>query len=129
MVIIAKDETASIIGVLSDIVFQALPEIVADDAALSFEWHLFAIWQMPLEDRQRRWEQRIRLVNQAGQTVRIDSIAEFHAEGDKEIHRMIATVPFFPIVPAGQYHLEISFREVGQNDWTPVHRYPFTIRR
>ena len=128
-VIIAKDETVSIIGILSDMALHGLPPIVPDDAAIPYEWSLFAIWELSAADQQKAWEQRIRLIDQHQQTVRIDSIAAFHVEQGKEIHRMIATIPFFPIVNAGKYRLEVSFREYGTEAWQVVQTYPFSVSR
>jgi hypothetical protein len=127
MVIIAQDQALSLIRVLSDITL-ATPESVPDNAALPFRWFIAAEWEVSPEERNRQWEQRITLQNERGET-RLENNAEFVVADNITRHRMIATLGFMPVLPAGNYRLHISYRESGNPQWIPAQSYPILITR
>jgi hypothetical protein len=126
-VVIAQNNSATLVSLLSEITFGELPAVVPDNAAAPFKWSLITEWEIIPTDAGKTWEQRIRLLN-ARDEAKFEALTEFVTPNNK-IQRTIAGLSFFPIVPGGPYHLELAYRETGQADWIRAHSYPLFVNR
>ena len=132
IVVVAKDETSTLVNLLTEINLGGLPEIAQENAAIPFKWHVYALWEIPENEKRRSWEQRVRLRNNRGETVRLEHIAAFDRQGpglEKPLHVMVAGLNGFPIIANGEYQIEVSVREVGTENWTNLRTYPLRISR
>ena len=129
VVVIAENGLPTLVNILSEFTMGGLPEIVPQQAAIPYRWFIFSEWQLAPEDLHNNWEQRVRLTNVAGVNTGLDHIAEMIPDPNKPLHRMIATLNFFPILPQGNYALEISIRRSGQPNWEVRQLYPLSVKR
>lgn len=126
------NQTPSLINVLIEITMGQLPDIVPENAAVPFRWCVFTQWKIAQDERARQWEQRSRMKNPAGQPIGMEHVAQFAVAGGeplKAVHRMIGQLDRFPILPAGEYQLEVAIREIGTEAWIEQHDYPIIIKR
>jgi hypothetical protein len=128
MLVVGQDNTVSLVRLLSDITLTNIPNIVPEGTAVPFRWFIFAEWSMSDEDRQQHWEQKVTLLNARNED-KFSNTAEFDPQNQSEKHRMIAVLGFIPILAAGDYRLQIAFREIGSADWVEAHFYPIKVIR
>jgi hypothetical protein len=127
-VLVGQGENASLIVILHQVQMilpAEVPDPIPPNAAAPFKWQIFAQYECDPTDAGVKFEQQIKMVK--GNTTTLESTADFVPEANKPIHRMIASLTFFPLVPAGLYRLVLSLRRAGEQEWGKVGDYPFEV--
>lgn len=127
-VLFGQGDNASLIVILHKVQMTLPPEVpdpIPPNAAAPFKWQIFSQWECDPTEVGIRFEQQIKLARE--NAVVFESIADFIPEANKPIHRMVASLTFFPLAPAGNYRLILSLRQAGEQQWNKFGDYPFEI--
>jgi hypothetical protein len=125
-VLIGQDNLISLIEIMNEITLSGeIPDPLPERAATQMKWSIFAQWEASNEDIGQRFEQRIQMVRD--DVVAFESMADFTIEAGKPVHRMVANLTFFPLVPGGAYRMLLSIRRSGTEEWEQAGDYPFNV--
>lgn len=131
LVIIGENQSPTLVNLLNEMTFTGQkPPSLKEDAenAIPFKWNIFAQWEFANEELKSKWSQRLRIIKQSGEPTKLDHEAEIIPEKGRNLHRMIATLNFFPVFTAGEYRIEISIRTMEENNWNVMGSYPLTVK-
>jgi hypothetical protein len=127
-VLFGQGDNASLIVIMHQLqltIPAEVPDPIPANAAAPMKWQIFAQYECDPTDVGVRFEQQIKMVQ--GNITTLESIADFVPEANKPIHRMVASLTFFPLVAAGNYRLVLSLRKAEEQGWNKVGDYPFEV--
>jgi hypothetical protein len=90
-------------------------------------WFVFSQWEFESSEAGLEFEQKIEMIGDDKDVPLIENIAAFTAQEGKPIHRMVAQLFAFPIVPSGWYRVHLSIRPKGGENWMRVGDYPIQV--
>lgn len=120
-----EEKTASLISLLEQINSPAPPTDVEKPQA-AMKWAVVSHWQKIPGDESKKYEQRTCLISPDEQEAAV-AILEFGFTKEANFHRNVVSVMGFPLSPDGEYHVRLSVREVGKQDWTDLADYPILL--
>jgi hypothetical protein len=92
------------------------------------KWFVFTQWEIAPDEAGQTFEQKFTLASEDGATTVLQSRTDFVAEEGKQLHRIIGSFNFFPLLAAGHYRLKLYLRSRGQEQWgNEVASYPVEI--
>ncbi len=127
-VLISENSNVSLINVMNEVTLtpsERLPDPLPEGAATPMRWFLLSQWEILPEDIGRTFEQRITLSND--QRTPLEGITQFTPEQNKILHRLIARLDHFPLIPSGNYRLKLFLRLAGEQTWQEVSSHPFNV--
>src|SRR4051812_32414762 len=122
-VLIGQDNAASLIVLMHQFTLTPgadVPDPIPPNSATSMKWFIFAQWEAAPNEVGMTFEQKVQLVDRDNQQTGLQVIGEFIPEADKPLHRMIANLTFLPLLPAGDYRLQLFLRRAGAPMWGDV---------
>lgn len=127
VLISGENQSASLIIVLTQIVYQGtIPDPFPPNAMSPMRWSTFSQWEFETEDSGINFQQKITLVDDAGQEAYSNQV-NFTGIPSKSIHRVVTTNFGFPLLAPGVYRLKLSYQRAAQGDWQEVADYPLEI--
>jgi len=129
VIVSEQDNTSSLMSLIEGFTLD-VPEGVElpEGTAIPIKWHIFSLWEKVEGDEGRNFEQRVTLVLPTGKQV-LDMPSTLDFKPHLKRFRMTIMVVNFPLSPAGTCLLNLSVREVGQENWQEVAEYGIFITR
>lgn len=126
-VILGQDNSVSLIQIMNQLVVSGdIPDPIPANSATQMRWFLFAQWEISPDEFGHDFQQRVRIVR-AGQQL-FEAFSDFTTEMGKNVHRMIANLTYFPLIPGGECRLQLAVRPAGENNpWQEAADYPMEI--
>ena len=120
------DNSLSLIAIIHELTAD-IPSTTAlpRDAHAPRQWQVVAVWWAEPGDDQKRFQQRVSVVNPDGKVV-LQTLTEFDIR--LRSHRTVGRINVFPIGVAGEYNLRLEIRELGQEGWTEVSSFPLLVQ-
>lgn len=119
------DNTVSLITVIDTVTIAVQGDAgIPEDTLVPQKWHIYTLWHRTLGEEGKSYEQRITLLNPNGTEI-INEIRPFTLIEVK--HQIVINVGSIPVGVAGQYNINLSIRELGQDTFNEIISYPFVI--
>jgi hypothetical protein len=121
-----EDNSPSLITIMSSMTMGVPPNTEVPPHTLApVRWYIFTQWCVEAGELGKSYEQRLRTVLMDDE-VPWESITPFTF--DEIMHRIVVTVIGFPVSQEGILFVELSLREVGEeNEFTIMASYPIKV--
>lgn len=100
-------------------------EFPVNQHLIPMRWNIFSQFEMEDSDRGKSYSQRITLARFSGDPI-LQNVQDFDIKREAPLHRMIAALDFFPLLPSGTYRLRLEVKS-EQDDWREVGSYPLVV--